>query len=62
MLASLAKVKQLEKIKLLQSVISIAMMRVDECAKFIIVYLQHGFWGEFTHHYCFHLLTHYLRG
>jgi hypothetical protein len=26
------------------------------------VYLQHGFWGEFTHHYCFHLLTHYLRG
>jgi len=47
MLASLSEVKDLRKIDMLQSVIKIALTRVDECAKFIESYAQHGFWGEF---------------
>jgi hypothetical protein len=48
MLASLAAVKDLKKIEMLQSVIKIAMTCVHECAKFIISFAQHGFWGEFA--------------
>jgi hypothetical protein len=46
MLASLSEVKDLNKIEMLRSVISIAMTRVGECAEFINSYAQHGFWGE----------------
>ena len=49
MLASLTEVKDLNKIDMLRSVISIAMTRVGECAEFINSYAQHGFWGEFVH-------------
>jgi hypothetical protein len=42
-------VKDLAKIKMLRSVINIAVTRVDECAKFIESYAQRGFWGEFAH-------------
>jgi hypothetical protein len=49
MLASLSEVKDLAKIEMLRSVIKIAVTRVDECAKFIESYAQHGFWGEFAH-------------
>jgi len=57
MLGSLAEVKQLEKIQLLESVINAVMTRVAECAKFIIGYSQHGFWGESTNDYWFHMFT-----
>ena len=46
MLASLSAIQELEKIKLLQSAFDLAMTRIDECAEFIKVYAQHGFWGE----------------
>jgi hypothetical protein len=49
MLAALSEMKDLNKIAMLRSVISIAMTRVGECAEFIISYAQHGFWGEFVH-------------
>jgi hypothetical protein len=49
MLASLSEVKDLGKIEMLRAVINIAVTRVDECAKFIESYAQHGFWGEFVH-------------
>jgi hypothetical protein len=49
MLESLSEVKDLGKIEMLRSVIKIAVTRVDECAKFIDSYAQHGFWGEFAH-------------
>src|ERR1700730_322650 len=49
MLASLSEVKDLKKIEILRSIISIAMTRVGECAEFINSYAQHGFWGEFVH-------------
>jgi hypothetical protein len=48
MLASLSEVKDLNKIEMLRSVISIAMTRVGECAEFIISYAKHGFWGELS--------------
>ena len=46
MLASLSEIKDLEKIKILQSVITDAMTRIHDCAEFIQAYAQHGFWGE----------------
>jgi hypothetical protein len=49
MLESLSEVKDLGKIMVLRSVIKIAVTRVDECAKFIESYAQHGFWGGFAH-------------
>jgi hypothetical protein len=45
MLASLSEIRDLEKIKLLHSVISDAMTRIRDCAEFISAYAQHGFWG-----------------
>jgi hypothetical protein len=52
MLASLSEIQDLEKIKILQSVISDAMTRIRECAEFIDAYAQHGFWGEFVRRVC----------
>jgi hypothetical protein len=49
MLASLSEVKDLAKIEMLRAVIKIAVTSVDECAKFIESYAQHGFWGESAH-------------
>jgi len=49
MLASLSEVKDLKKIEMLRSVISIAMTHVVECAKFINSYAQHGFWCKPLH-------------
>jgi hypothetical protein len=46
MLESLSEVNDLAKIELLRSVITVAMTRVDECAKFINAYAQYGFWGD----------------
>jgi len=46
MLASLSEVKDLNKIEMFRSVISVAMTRVRECAEFIVSYAKHGFWGE----------------
>jgi hypothetical protein len=52
MLASLSEIQDLEKIKILHSVISDAMTRIRECAEFIDAYAQHVFWGEFVRRVC----------
>ena len=46
MLAHLSEVKDLNKIEMFRSVISVAMTRVRECAEFIVSYAKHVFWGE----------------
>jgi hypothetical protein len=48
MLASLSEIQDLEKIKLLQSAIDLAVTLIDDCAKFIKAYARHGFWGAFV--------------
>ena len=46
MLASLSEIDDLEKIKMLHSIIVDAMDCIRKCAEFIEAYVQHGFWGE----------------